>query len=93
MTITLDQVRPAMRAFWDSYAETMNIPQAEVEARLERCVAWAGARMLQTALETLVFSPQMTAHVALALQMSLNILRDPSAAVREVVGARQEAHA
>lgn len=86
MAVRLEPVQPAMRAFWDEYVRARGIPEGQSEAYLERCVAYAGARMLQTALETLVFSPGMNAHVALALQCSLNILRDSTAAVREILG-------
>jgi hypothetical protein len=87
MNVSLEPVQPAMRAFWEAYVQALPIHESQAEARLEKCVAYAGARMLQTALETLVFAPAMTAHVALVMQVSLNILRDPRAAVREVLGA------
>jgi Ser/Thr protein kinase RdoA (MazF antagonist) len=86
MQVTFEPAQAAMRAFWEAYVKALPVPEAQVEARLERCVGYAGARMLQTALETLVFAPAMTAHVAMVLQISLNILRDPRAAVREVMG-------
>ena len=93
MAVSLAPVQPAMRAFWDEYVKARPIHATHADAYLERCVSYAGARMLQTALETLVFAPGMTAHVALALQCSLNILRDPHAAVREVVGVEARAYA
>ncbi|HJQ40602.1 MAG TPA: phosphotransferase [Thermoanaerobaculia bacterium] len=93
MAVTVEPVQPAMRAFWDEYVRARGIPEGQADAYLERCVAYAGARMLQTALETLVFSPGMTAHVALALQCSLNILRDSSAAVRDLLGVPARAYA
>ena len=93
MTVDLEPVKPAMRAFWDEYVKSLPIHESQADARLERCVAYAGARMLQTALETLHFAPQMSAHVALVLQISLNILRNPRAAVREIVGIESRAYA
>lgn len=92
MNVTLAPVQPAIRAFWDAYAQALPIPEPQREARFERCIAYAGARMLQTALETLVFAPAMTAHVAMVLQISLNILRDPRAAVREIAGVEAGAY-
>lgn len=86
MNVNLEPVKPAMRAFWDEYVKSLPIAEGQADARLERCVAYAGARMLQTALETLHYAPSMSAHVALVLQISLNILRDPRTAVRELVG-------
>lgn len=86
MSVTLEPAQPAMRAFWEEYVKALPIPEAQAETRLELCLGYAGARMLQTALETLAFAPAMTAHVALVLQLSLNILRDPKAAVREIMG-------
>jgi len=93
MSVDLSPVKPAMRAFWDEYVKALPIPDAQADARLERCVAYAGARMLQTALETLHYAPSMSAHVALVLQISLNILRDPRAAVREIVGIEPRVYA
>ena len=93
MTVNLDPVKPAMRAFWDEYVKALPVPAGQVDARLERCIAYAGARMLQTALETLHYAPSMSAHVALVLQISLNILRDPRAAIREIMGIESRVYA
>jgi len=77
----------ALAAFWTRYAAARGF-QGKASSRryLERCMACAGARMVQTAYEGIQQSPQITPQALCQLQMSMNILRDPAAAVSQMVG-------
>jgi hypothetical protein len=47
---------------------------------------FGAARMIQTAYETMQFSPQISPHALCMLQVSFNILREPSEAVSHLLG-------
>jgi Ser/Thr protein kinase RdoA (MazF antagonist) len=82
-----ESLLPAIRSFWSAYADTRLMPEDERAPQLQRCATYAAARLLQSTIEMLVVSPVMSTHVALLLQTSLNILRDPSTTVRMIAGA------
>lgn len=75
-------MQPAMAAFWSSYARRRGLEGEEAQQLLERCMMCAAARMIQTAYEGIQQSPDITPHAICQLQMSMNILRDPQAAIR-----------
>jgi hypothetical protein len=81
------EIRPALAAYWRSYAAARKLPPAASRHLLERSITCAAARMIQTAYEGIQQSPQITPQALCQLQMSMNILRDPAAAVRDLVGA------
>jgi aminoglycoside phosphotransferase (APT) family kinase protein len=93
VTMPFEKLQPAMRALWSSYCSALGTPAEEMAPRLERCAAYAAARLLQSVTEMLVVSPVMSSHVALLLQTSLNILRDPPLMARLIVGTETAAHA
>jgi aminoglycoside phosphotransferase (APT) family kinase protein len=88
-----ERLQPAMRALWTTYCATLGTPEHEAAARLERCASYTAARLLQSVMEMLVVSPVMSSHVALLLQTSLNILRDPALMARQIIGTEAAAHA
>jgi hypothetical protein len=83
---TLSQMPPALAAFWSSYAAARRLPATESQAQLVRSMTCAAARMIQTAYEGIQRTPRITPQALCQLQMSMNILRDPAAAVRDFVG-------
>lgn len=82
----LEKMRPAMRAFWNTYAHTVGATGPNSRELLEVCASYGAARMLQTVFETMYTMPQLTSHAILLLQMSLNILQEPKAATAELFG-------
>jgi hypothetical protein len=76
----------ALAAFWTRYAAARGFGRATSRRYLERCMACGAARMVQTAYEGIQQSPQITPQALCQLQMSMNILRDPAAAVSQMVG-------
>src|SRR5438067_1169751 len=69
------------------------MPDSDRNAQLQRCASYVVARLLQSTMEMLVVTPVMSTQVALLLQTSLNILRDPTDTVRLVIGEEAAVHA
>ena len=82
----LAAMQPALAAYWRSYAATRKLRPAESRALLERSINCAAARMIQTAYEGIQQAPQITPQALCQLQLSMNILRDPAAAIRDLLG-------
>jgi hypothetical protein len=93
VAMPFEKLQPAMAAFWNAWASTRGVAEGERPAQLERASAFAAARLLQSVMEMLVVTPVMSGHVALMLQTSLNILRDPAAMARMIVGTEAGAYA
>jgi hypothetical protein len=79
-------IKPALAAYWASYSASRNLDESSSRQMLLRCMSCAAARMIQTAYEGIQTSPQISQHALCQLQMSMNILRDPAAAIRDLMG-------
>jgi thiamine kinase-like enzyme len=75
--LPLAKLRPAIRAFWRAYVETLGVDEAEADRRLDRAVRYGAARMVQTAYEFLQYSTEIAGPAIWLLQVSLNLLKDP----------------
>jgi hypothetical protein len=84
----LDRMRPAIGAFWRRYRTAMDLDAATAECWLVRCVAYSGARLLQTAFEQMQMSSSLTSNVVCMLQLGLNVLRRPDVAASQLLGLR-----
>jgi hypothetical protein len=73
----LEAIRPAIHSFWTTYAAAMEVTRPDA---VERLVAFAGARLLQTVYESMVHVNTLTPQSVLQLQSSMSMLRDPHAA-------------
>ena len=91
VTMPFEQLQPAMRAVWDAYCSELGTTAADAGPRLERCVSYAAARLLQSIMEMLCVTPAMSSHIALLLQTSLNILRGPAAMAGMITGTEAKA--
>ena len=81
-----EDIKQALAAYWQSYVATRGLNHATSRQTLLRCMSCAAARMIQTAYESIQSSPQISQHALCKLQMSMNILRDPSAAISDLMG-------
>ena len=79
-------IKPAMAAFWTSYAAARKLDQDTSRQMLVRCMSCAAARIIQTAYESTLMASQLSKHARCKLQMSMNILRDPAGAVHDLMG-------
>lgn len=82
----LESIQPAVHAFWDAYVTSRNLDAREAGAELERAVSYAGARMLQTVYESMAWAPALTQHAVWQVQACMNILKQPAAAVTDLLG-------
>jgi hypothetical protein len=84
--LSLEQMQPAMAAFWSSYVAARCFAEEQSHSELMRCVSYAGARMIQSAFECLYYAPQMTPPALRLLQASLNVLTRPEEARETLFG-------
>ena len=82
----LETIQPAMHAFWDAYTSARGISARDAAPELERAVAYAGARMLQTVYESLAFAQSIHQHAVWQVQACMNILNQPAAAATDLLG-------
>jgi hypothetical protein len=78
--ISIRRLQPAIRSFWTAYGAE------QAEEFLPRAVQFAGARLIQTAVELTDRSSYLTPHAVMLLQLSENILSDPAGAARGLLG-------
>jgi aminoglycoside phosphotransferase (APT) family kinase protein len=81
----LERMQPAIRAFWKTYATTLGVSGQQERDLLDTCMSFGGARMVQTVFEAMYQMTQLTPHAIFMLQVSLNILEEPRAAVTELL--------
>jgi len=80
------EMKPALGAFWGTYAQSRQLAEAEARPLLERSMLCAAARIIQTAYEGIQQSAEITPQALCQLQMSMNILSDPATAVNALIG-------
>ena len=85
-SVSLSTLRPAIQHFWNSYAEAMEFDRETARERLIKSVRFAGARLIQTAFERTQTMIQLTPHIYLLLQLSLNIMERPDEAASNLFG-------
>lgn len=82
----LSKMHPAIRSFWQSYAQRMELDAANSSDWLLRSVKFAAARLVQTVYEGLYHSNKLTGNAVCSLQLSLNILKRPQEATVQLLG-------
>ena len=84
----LEAMRPVLKAFWEAYAGTRRVhPRPLPFSELERCMRFGAARLVWAAIEQRLYVSQLDPAASALLQVSLNVLKDPPRAVRELLGA------
>lgn len=81
----LPEIRPALRAFWDSYAAARGFVQP-ARSYLERCFRFAAARLIVSVVEHSAGVPQLSLPAQAMILASLALLRDPARAAAEWMG-------
>jgi hypothetical protein len=82
----LEQMQPAIRAFWHAYVRGTGLDSAKSEESLLRAVKYAAARLIQTGFEQMQHSTQLTGNLVCLLQLSLNIMQRPREAIAHLLG-------
>jgi Phosphotransferase enzyme family len=82
----IEAMQPSVRAFWQAYVEARGLDRPAAQALLVSSVKFGAARMIQTAYESMQYSAQISTNALGLLQVSFNILREPSEAVTHLLG-------
>lgn len=82
----IDDMQPAIKAFWQAYTETLEADTRRQRELLKKSVRCGAARMIQTVYEHMSPSPQITPNAICLLQVSLNILERPEDAITDLLG-------
>lgn len=80
----VENMQPAIKAFWNSYLLTNEIQSQTQNIVLTKCTQYAAIRMIQTVYEQIHFSKQLTYNAIYLLQLSLNMLQEPNAAIKDL---------
>lgn len=84
--LPLARMRPALAAFWLSYAGHSSAAPRELARLLRRAASCAAVRVLACALESSMSSHALPRNARFALQFSENILRRPDEALAHLIG-------
>jgi len=82
----------ALRAFWQHYTACLP-PIADAEALLLKTVRFCAARMIQTAIEGVVYTPVIEPNNMRSIQIAHNILKDPALAAEKLLGITRPRYA
>jgi aminoglycoside phosphotransferase (APT) family kinase protein len=81
----IEAMQPSARAFWHAYIEARGLERSAAQAMLVASMKYGAARMIQTAYESMQFSPQILPNALCLLQVSFNILKAPQEAVTQLL--------
>jgi phosphotransferase family enzyme len=81
----LEAMRPVLRAFWEAYTTKRGFGGDQRKHELERCMRFGAARLVWAAVEQRLYAPQLDPTAAALLQVSLNVLKDPARAVKDLL--------
>jgi hypothetical protein len=84
--LPLESMKPAMRAFWDSYSARMGFGTSDHDAALVLAARFTAARLAQTAFELTQLANELSGHAVTLLQLSLNVMRQPEDAIDRLFG-------
>ena len=82
----LARMRPALSAFWLSYAHNSPASTYELRRLLRGAASWAAVRVLACAFEDSLSRHELRGSAHIALQLSLNIFQRPDEAIARLLG-------
>jgi phosphotransferase family enzyme len=82
----LEDMQPAIRAFWSSYARHSLSGESAASRLLHKAVGFGAARLIQTAMEQTQMTAQLTGNTLAMLQVAHNILSGPQQAIVHLLG-------
>ena len=82
----LEEIQPAIRAFWQGYQEGRRLAGESACPTLERAVGYAAARLIQSAYESLKDAERISTRAVRMAQLARNILASRGEAVRGLLG-------
>ena len=90
--VSLEQVQPSIAAFWLRYAEQTGWDVAAAQRHLEKTLGYTALKLVHTCFESVQGVKDMSLYSAKILQLSLNLLRRPDAAIGELLGIQTPSH-
>jgi hypothetical protein len=86
----LARLRPALAAFWGSYARTRGLQSALAGQYLRKCVRFAAAKLIQVAFEYVINFQQVNANTGALIYIARNIFQESERAIQELTGGVQQ---
>ena len=80
------RMQPGLRVCWQTYVDRLGLDRAEAGRWLPRAVRFAGARLVQTAMESSLVTTALTSLTILHLQVGHNVLERPGEAAVHLLG-------
>lgn len=84
--LSIDAMRPSLRAFADAYVEAVDVRPAAGRALVRRAVQYAGARLAQTAFEAMDRRERVSGQAVMVLQLCANLMERPDQAAEPLLG-------
>lgn len=85
-TFPIQNIQPAIRAFWNSYVKTRELTSKEANDLLVRSAKFCAARLVQSAYESLDSSMDLSNTIVYMIQTSQNIFDRTNHAVVHLLG-------
>jgi len=85
MHSSLTHLQPAIRSFWQSYTGELRNPKESNGIVFERCLNYGAARMVQSAYESMQFTPHLSRNALHLLEVSSDILTKPTRAAEQLL--------
>ena len=82
---SLTNLQPAIRSFWRSYAGEFRNPKESDAIGFQRCLSYGAARMVQSAYESMQFTPHLSRNALHLLEVSSDILTKPTSAAEQLL--------
>lgn len=77
-------LKDALVLFWQKYLEALRVEMKKTNELGERCISYGAARMIQSAYEYMQFSPQLSRNALYLVEVSSDILKNPTEAARQL---------
>ncbi len=78
----LVEMQPSVQIFWQHYSHLMGFSAEEEGQKLLKATRFCALKLIHSCLEAAQYSSELPPQSATMLQLSLNILKDPEAAVQ-----------
>jgi len=87
--INLNNVQPSIAAFWRRYTASVHWEGVISHQYLKKTVRFTALKLIHTCFESVHEVTNMSLYSAKILQLSLNLLRRPDEAIRDLLGIRK----
>ncbi|PHN00830.1 phosphotransferase family protein [Flavilitoribacter nigricans] len=82
----IEQLQPSIEAFWERYTACLGWDEPQAREHLLKAVRFTALKLMHTCFEASPYSQQLQPYSAKMLQLSLNLLKYPDDAIRNLLG-------